>query len=194
MKRVLLGFLIVVLAAAGYAAFRYEEEREFAAAPFGSGSRVVQIPQGTGPRALAKLLSGAGVVSGEQAFYQHLHWFRRDKHTRAGEYQFDGPLTPDQVIDKLVRGEVKLYHFTVPEGLRADEIAPIVGATGLCPAGDFLKLARDPGSPKRFGVPGPSMEGYLFPDTYAVTRGAGCPGIMQTMVARFQKAWAHAQS
>jgi UPF0755 protein len=193
MKRLLgYGFLLVLVVAAGYAAFRWQEEREFARTPFGSGARVVMIPQGTGPRALAKILAGASVVSGEQAFYQHLHWFRREKKTRAGEYEFDGPLTPDQVIDKLVRGEVKLYHFTVPEGLRVDEIAPIVGATGLCPASDFLKLARDPASPKRFGVPGPSMEGYLFPDTYSVTRGSGCPGILQAMAARFQKAWAQA--
>jgi UPF0755 protein len=195
MKRVVLyGFAIIVLGAIGYAAFRLQQERAFAEAPFGSGTHVVMIPPGSGPRVLAKLLASNGVVSGEQAFYEHLHWFRRDKKTRAGEYEFDGPMNPDAVIDKLVRGEVKLYRFTVPEGLRADEIAPIVGATGLCPAADFLALSRDAGSPKRFNVPGPSMEGYLFPDTYAVTRGAGCPGIMQTMVSRFQKAWTGAQA
>jgi UPF0755 protein len=198
MKRVLLyGFLVVLfvlLGAGGYAGYRYWQELEFAKTPHGGGVRVVMVPHGTGPRALAKLLAGAGVVSAEEPFYEHLHWFRSDKHPKAGEYEFDGSLTPDQVIDKMVRGEVKLYHFTVPEGLRADEIAPIVGATGLCPAADFLALARDAGSPKKFGVPGPSMEGYLFPDTYSVTRGAGCPGIMQTMVSRFQKAWTAAQT
>ncbi|HEY2030742.1 MAG TPA: endolytic transglycosylase MltG [Myxococcales bacterium] len=195
MKRIFVAFFVILLVAAGFALFRYQQDRVFAGTPFGSGTRVVTIAQGTGPRALGKQLAAAGVVSDEKAFYQHLHWFRRDKRTRAGEYQFDGALTPDQVIDKLVRGEVKLYHFTVPEGLRADEIAPIIGATGLCSAANFLKLARDPSSPKKFGVPGPSMEGYLFPDTYTVTRNAsGCAGIMQAMVARFQKAWAHAQA
>jgi UPF0755 protein len=195
MKRIFVAFFVILLAAGGFAAFRYYQDRVFASTPFGSGTHVVTIAQGTGPRALGKQLAAAGVVSDEKAFYQHLHWFRRDKRTRAGEYQFDGPLTPDQVLDKLVRGEVKLYHFTVPEGLRADEIAPIIGATSLCSAADFLRLARDPASPKRFGVPGPSMEGYLFPDTYTMTRTAsGCAGIIQAMVARFQKAWAHAQA
>jgi UPF0755 protein len=198
MKRVLLyGFLLVLavlLVAGGYLAFRWQQEQEFARTPSGSGTHLVQIPAGSGPRVLAKQLASAGVVSNEKAFYEHLHWFRRDKKTRAGEYEFVGPLTPDQVLDKLVRGEVKLYHFTIPEGLRADEIAPLVGATGLCAAAEFLHLARDPGSPKHFNVPGPSMEGYLFPDTYSVTRGAGCQGIMATMVSRFQKAWTAAQA
>jgi UPF0755 protein len=195
MKRIVIALFVILLGAAGFAAFRYHEDQVFARTAFGSGTRVVTIAQGTGPRALAKQLAAAHVISDEKAFYQHLHWFRRDKRARAGEYEFDGALTPDQVIDKLVRGEVKTYRFTVPEGLRADEIAPIVGATGLCSTADFLKLARDPASPKKFGVPGPSMEGYLFPDTYTLTRTAsGCAGIVQVMVARFQKAWAHAQA
>ena len=155
MKRVILyGFAIVVLAAIGYAALRLQQERSFARTPFGSGARVVMIPPGSGPRALAKLLASNGVVSSEQGFYEHLHWFRRDKKTRAGEYEFTGSMSPDAVLDKLVRGDVKLYRFTVPEGFRADEIAPIIGATGLCPAADFLVLARDEGSPKKFNVPG----------------------------------------
>src|SRR5262249_22720882 len=63
----------------------------------------------------------------------------------------------------------------------------------LCPAKDFLALARDPESPKHYGVPGPTLEGYLFPDTYALPRGTGCAAIVQTMIARFKRAWDEAQ-
>jgi UPF0755 protein len=104
------------------------------------------------------------------------------------------PLLPDEVLGKLARGEVKLYRFTVPEGLRIDEIAPIVGATTICSAADFLKLARDPAVAKKAGVPGQSLEGFLFPDTYSVTRNAGCPGIVQLMVNRFREEWHKAQA
>ena len=62
------------------------------------------------------------------------------------------------MLAKLIRGDIKLYRFTAAEGLRADEMAPIVAATGLCPAADFLKIARDPESPKQYGVTGPSLE------------------------------------
>ena len=121
------------------------------------------VPPGTGPHALAKLLADARVISDEKRFYTHLHFFRRGKVAKAGEYEFDGALLPDEVLGKLVRGEIKLYNFTIPEGLRVDEAAEIIGQTGLCQAHELLALARDPASPRRFGVPGPSMEGFLFP-------------------------------
>ena len=98
------------------------------------------------------------------------------------------------MLGKLSRGEVKLYRFTIPEGLRMDEIAPIIGATTLCSADDFLKLTRDPAMAKKAGVPGQSLEGFLFPDTYTVMRSAGCPGIVQLMVNRFREEWRKAEA
>ena len=187
-------FALVVLGGLGFAAWRLSDERKFASTAFGDGVRTVNVPPGTGPHALAKLLAEARVVEGEQRFYTHLHFFRRGKLAKAGEYQFDGALLPDEVLGKLVRGEVKLYRFTVPEGRRVDEVAPLVSATGLCAAGEFLRIARDPASPKKYGVPGPSLEGYLFPDTYSVPRSLGCAGIIAAMVARFQHAWQRAQA
>jgi UPF0755 protein len=73
-------------------------------------------------------------------------------------------------------------------------MAPVVAATGLCTRAEFLSIVRDPGAPTKFGVPGPSLEGYLFPDTYSVPRGGGCPAIVQTMVTRFRKAWQRADA
>jgi UPF0755 protein len=195
MKRGILWlFMLAVVGALGLLAWRYADERRFVATRFGEGSRIVNIPSGTGPRALAKILADARVVSDANRLYTHLHWFRRDAHTKAGEYQFDGALLPDEVLGKLVRGEIKLYRFTAAEGLRADEMAPIIAATGLCPAADFLKIVRDPASPKKYAVPGPSLEGYLFPDTYLFPRSVGCAGIVQVMVGRFQKAWQQAKA
>jgi UPF0755 protein len=195
MKRAILWlFALVILGAIAFAAYRLADERNFAGTPFGDGARVVVVPPGTGPHALAKLLADARVVSDADRFYTHLHFFRRGKQAKAGEYEFVGALLPDEVLGKLIRGEVKLYKFTVPEGLRVDEIANIVGQTGICSAPDFLALARNPAEPKKFGVPGPSMEGYLFPDTYSLPRSAGCAGIAQAMVAGFRRAWAEAQA
>jgi UPF0755 protein len=195
MKRFLLWiFALAALGALGWTAFRLSDERKFAASQFGEGTRTVVIPTGTGPHALAKLLADARVISDEGRFYTHLHWFRRGKQAKAGEYEFEGALLPDEVLGKLIRGEIKLYRFTAPEGLRVDEVASIVDATGLCPAAEFLRIARDPDSPKKFGVPGPGLEGYLFPSTYALPRSVGCAGVIQAMVAGFQRAWQKAQA
>jgi UPF0755 protein len=194
MRAFLMLLLIAVLGAGGYLTWRWLDERAFATAPFGEGTRTVTVPSGSGPHALSRLLADARVVSDAEKFYTHLHWFRRGVQTRAGEYEFDGPLTPDDVLAKLIKGEVKLYKFTVPEGLRVDEIAAIVGKTPVCSERDFLGVARDAASPAKYGVPGPSMEGYLFPDTYAVPRSLGCGGIVKAMVAGFERAWQQAQA
>jgi len=194
-KRAILSiFVLVLLGAAAFLGYRLWDERKFAATQFGEGTRSVVIPPRTGPHQLAQLLAKAGIVSDPQRFYVHLHYFRRKAHPRAGEYEFEGPQFPDEVIGKLDRGEVKLYRFTVPEGLRADEIAPIVGATGICAADEFFKLARDPALAKKLGVPAPGLEGFLYPDTYSVPRGVGCMGIVQAMVARFRDEWKKADA
>ena len=195
MKRIVLWLLaLLILGVIGYAAFRLEGERRFAAAPFGSGIKTVELQPGSGPHAIARVLASAGVVSDADQFYQHLHYFRRGTAPRAGEYEFALPLSPDEVLNKLSRGEVKLYHFTVPEGLRADEIAPIVAATGLCGEAQFTALVRSPETARKLGVQAKGLEGYLFPDTYSVPRTVGCRGIVQAMVARFRQAWAQAQA
>ncbi|MFL5421352.1 MAG: endolytic transglycosylase MltG [Myxococcales bacterium] len=195
MKRAIVSLLVLVLlGAAAYVGYRYWDERRFAAAQFGEGTRTVIIPPKTGPHQIAQLLAKAGIVSDAQRFYTHLHYFRRKARLRAGEYEFSGAQFPDEVIGKLDRGEVKLYRFTVPEGLRADEIAPIVASTGLCTADEFFKLARDPAVAKKLGVPGQGLEGFLFPDTYSVPRTVGCAGIAQAMVARYKEAWRKADA
>src|SRR4051812_39551571 len=175
MKRAVLWTLaLALLAAIGYAGYRLNDERTFAAAPFGQGVRSVVLAPGSGPRTIAQALAQAGLISDQGRFLTHLRFFRRGQVPKAGEYEFDGPQTPDDVLARLVKGEVKLYRFTVPEGLRIDEVAPIIGATGLCEADAFLKLSRDPATAKKLGVPGSSLEGFLFPDTYSMPRGQGC--------------------
>jgi UPF0755 protein len=188
-KAVLWLFALVVVAALGIAGWRLLDERRFAATPYGEGTRTVVIPPKTGPHQLAQLLAGAGIVSDARKFYVHLHYFRRDAVPHSGEYEFEGPVLPDEVVGKLIRGEVKLYRFTVPEGLRADEIAAIVGTTSVCSEADFFKLTRDPAVASKLGVPASNLEGFLFPDTYTVPRSAGCAGIAQLMVSRFRDAW-----
>jgi UPF0755 protein len=195
MKRAVLTlFALIVLGAGSWTAYQYVLERRFASTPFGEGTRTVVIPPKTGPHHLSELLARGGAVSDARQFFVHLHWFRRQLHPRSGEYEFAGPLLPDEVLGKLVRGEVKLYRFTVPEGLRADEIAHVVGATGVCSADEFLRLARDPATARKLEVPAASLEGFLFPDTYAVTRAGGCVGIVQAMVGRFREEWQKAQA
>lgn len=188
MKKVLVGLVVVlILGAVGAAgAWYFFEQRitTFAATSFGTTSPiVVEIPPGTNPRGVASRLAKAGVVRDEDLLY---NWLRREKlgpKLKAGEYEFVGPLTPPQAIDKLIRGEVKVYRFTVPEGLRWDEILPIVAQSDLGLSLDKLKaLVADPAFLKRAGVPTDRIEGFLFPDTYTFPKGASEEQVLRKMV------------
>ena len=189
MKRILtrlLLLLVVVAAVAGAAAWRFFSG--FAETPFGSADeKVVEIPAGASPRTVVRLLARARVLSDDRTAWWYVHWIRRDRRPfKAGQYAFAGALRPDEALDRIRRGEVKLYRFTVPEGLRIEEIAEIVERSGLARADDFARLARDPAFAAALDVPASSLEGYLFPETYAFAWGVTPQRILEEMVRRFR--------
>lgn len=200
MKRFLAALVLAIVAAAGAAAFLgWRELSTFRETPFGSpDEKVVEVPAGASARGVARMLARAGVLSDARTAEWYVRWRalvdRRARPFKAGEYGFAGPLTPDEVLDRIHRGEVKLYRFTVPEGLRMDEIAEIVARSGLASAASFLAVARDPAFAERLGLPYPTLEGFLFPDTYAFARGVGARAIADAMVARFRQEWAKAEA
>jgi UPF0755 protein len=191
---VVLLLAIVAAAATGWLAWRRLEA--FRATPWGSAEeKVLEIPAGASGRAVVHALAAAAVVSDERLAWWTVRWLRRDPRPfRAGEYAFQGPLAPDEVLDRIHRGEVRLHRFTVPEGLRMEEIADVVGRSGLASAADFLAVARDPAVARALSVPSGNLEGYLFPDTYAFARGVSARAIAEAMVQRFQQEYAAADA
>jgi UPF0755 protein len=197
MKRLVLVLLAVVLVAAlGTGAFAWRELTTFRATGHGGPEeRIVVVPPGASARAVVRTLAGAGVLSDERRAWLYFRWVRRDpRPLRAGEYAFEGALTPDEVFERVHRGEVKLHRFTVPEGLRAEEVAAIVGRSGLADEAEFATLARDPAFAKSLALPYASLEGFLFPDTYSFPRGTTARAIATEMVSRFKEEYAKADA
>jgi UPF0755 protein len=188
--------LAALLAAGGAAAWGWRALSAFRETPFGApGEKIVIVPPGASARAVVRTLARAGVLSDERVGALYVRWIDRDPRPfKAGEYAFEGALTPDEVLGRVRKGEVKLYGFTVPEGLRDEEIAAIVGRSGLVAAGEFLAVARDPAVARELGLPYPRLEGFLYPDTYRFARGASARAIAAAMVARFREEYAAAEA
>jgi UPF0755 protein len=194
-KRALLAIAAAaLLGGAAAAAILWQELALFRETPYGAlREKVVVIPNGASARAVVRILAQAGVLADERRAWRYVRWVKRDRRPfRAGEYSFDGPLRPDEVLERVFRGEVKLHRFTVPEGVRADEIAAIVAHSGLASEADFLATARDPAVARSLGLPYPGLEGFLFPDTYAFARGVSARSIAEGMVERFKVEYARA--
>ena len=197
MKRIVLTLLaLALLAGAGALALAWRDLESFRTTPYGGpDEKVVEIPSGSSARAVVRAMSRAHVLSDDRLAWRYVRLVKRDPRAfRAGEYAFSGPLTPDQALERVYRGEVKLYHFTVPEGLRADEIAEIVGRSALASAEQFLAVARDPAVARSLGVPFPGLEGFLFPDTYSFPRGTSAHAIAEAMVERFKDEYTQADA
>ncbi|HTN53455.1 MAG TPA: endolytic transglycosylase MltG [Anaeromyxobacter sp.] len=188
--------LLAVLAAAAGLILAWRDVAAFRATPYGGPEeKVVVIPPGAGARTVVRALAHAGALSSETRAWRYVRWVARDPRPfRAGEYGFAGPLTPDQVLDRVREGLVKLHRLTVPEGLRADEIAELVARSGLARADDFLAAARDPGLARSLGLPYEGLEGFLFPDTYSFAAGVSARAIATEMVARFKEEYAKADA
>jgi len=187
LARVAGAVLLAALLVAGLAAWlAWRQLDAFRSTPFGSDEeKVVEVPPGASARAVVRALAKAGVLSDAELATRYVRFLKRDpRPLKQGEYAFTGPLSPDEALERIYRGEVRLYRFTVPEGLRIDDIAEIVGRSGLATAENFLLLAHSAAEANALGVPADSLEGYLFPDTYAFARGVTARQILENMVHR----------
>jgi UPF0755 protein len=195
-KVVLLTLLALALVAGGAAALAWRQLDLFRDTPYGSlDEKVIVVPAGAPARVVVRTLARGGALSDERTAWWYVRFLRRDAaHFRAGEYSFTGPLRPDEVLDRIVRGEVRLHRVTVPEGLRADETAAIVGRSGLAAEADFLAATRDPALARSLDLPYPSLEGFLFPDTYSFPLGVNARAIAAAMVERFKEEYAKADA
>ena len=171
--------VILVLLAASAAWFVY--------APFGPQVETfVEIPAGTGSSAIATRLERAGTIRSRYAFalYRRLH----PGTLQAGEYRFDHAATLPEVYDRIRRGDVFTISLTIPEGYNLYEIADAVQRAGLGTADAFFNAARhNTALITDLSPDAPSLEGYLFPDTYRFSRHVTPQQMLATMVKRFRQ-------
>ena len=188
MKKLLAIIVLLIVAAGGAAAWFYVRVR----APyqgFTGAEQFVEIPVGAGSRTIGDRLVQGGVVRDHLTFRVALWLTGQGRHLKAGEYRFDRPMTPADVIDKLARGDVFVIHLTFPEGLTSFEMAKIFEAHGLGTAASFVEAATDATPITHIDPDATTLEGYLFPDTYAVPRKTDASTLVRLMVAEFEKAW-----
>ena len=165
--------------------FRYRLENPPAVS--GSGDVIVEIPSGTPTSAIFRRLARAGVVEDARLaeIYYRLH--RRRIPLQAGEYRFRRAMPIDEVINMMGRGDVVKHAIVVPEGLTAEETFQLFSKEGIGGPDAFRNALA-----KTELLPGlthglSDLEGFLFPDTYVVTRTTPADQIVDRMVANFRE-------
>jgi UPF0755 protein len=153
---------------------------------FSGDEQFVEIPAGTGTAGIGRLLVEAGVVADELTFRLAVAMSGRAARLQAGEYRFADPSTPMAVVERIARGDVYVRRLTIREGLTIAEMAEVYEARGFGASADFRAAASDPASIADLDPDARDLEGYLFPETYALPRSATAATLVARMVERFR--------
>lgn len=145
------------------------------------------FPAGSATSQIFRRLAQEGVIENARLAEIYYRLYRNATPLQAGEYRFQRPTPIDELINRLGRGDVVRYSIAVPEGLTAEETFELFWSHGIGSPAAFRRALQQtdllPG-PAR-GVP--DLEGFLFPNTYVVTRSTSTRHIVDLMVAEFRK-------
>lgn len=147
----------------------------------------VVVEPGVTARTLGRRLEEAGVIRSRLAFEARLRARNATGLLQAGTYEIPRNRALDEVIDMLVSGRVVLVPVTVPEGLRIELAAGVVARELGLDSLEVLEAATDSLLADSFGIPAPTLEGYLFPETYRVDPGTDARGIVRLMARQFDE-------
>ncbi len=148
----------------------------------------VDIPPGAGPATIGDRLVGAGVVRDELTFRAAVLVSGRARALKAGEYRFESPMHALDVVNKIARGDVYKRLLTFREGLTIAEMAQLFEEKRFGKAAEFLEAADNAQLIADLDPAARDLEGYLFPETYALPRDTPAAVVVEQMVAGFKRA------
>jgi UPF0755 protein len=191
-RRVLVSLVLtlatVALAAVGArAAWRHEITS--VKLPAGAPPVRLIVPPGSSADSIGRDLQVMGLTRHAVVFRALVRSRGVGGQLKAGDYALRGPLSLEEILDKLVRGDIERRGLTVPEGRTATEIAAIAKEHGLDPSA-FLAASRDPSPVRDLDPLAKDLEGYLFPDTYEVPQAGGPEpekALVRRMIQRFRE-------
>jgi UPF0755 protein len=191
MKKTVLTLIVAVVVlgaiiAAGGAYLIYDFTSK---APSSLAQEVVfEVEPGKGFNTVATELEQRGLIRNAQFFSLYARLVGDRSKLKVGEYLFRTDMKPREVLDTLISGKSLARSFTVSEGLSTYEIADVFQKQGFGTADEFLRLTRDPELIKSLLGPNEnatSLEGYLFPETYMLTKFTDTKTLVSNMVRRF---------
>ncbi len=138
---------------------------------------------------VARDLESQGLIRSHIGF-SLLAWYRKAMtRIQAGEYRLSPSMSPEEILNNLVRGRTFQHVVTIPEGYNMYQIADLLSKAGLADRTKFLAAARNRDFLKKWRIPGDSAEGFLYPDTYFLSRGLKAREILDIFVSRFWRVW-----
>jgi UPF0755 protein len=150
------------------------------------GPLMVMIPPHEGLLGIANRLLEAQVIRSRVAFVAGTLVRGAPRHLKAGEYEVPRDANAWAIIALLESGRVRQHAILHPEGATVAELARALEAERLADVDAVTRVAADRKFLDAHGIEGPSVEGYLFPDTYQFVRGMTAEEMLGKMVQRMR--------
>lgn len=162
---------------------------------FVGDERRVVVPKGATFKEVVRILDQNGLLRSPTRFYIMARLANLTGRVQAGEYALSTAMIPPVILRKLVTGDVVKYRVIIPEGYSVRQIAVRLQEGRIIEnQEDFLTIAFSSDCAAGLGIPGRSVEGYLFPDTYLFSKGAAPADLIKTMVGKFRRTYTPAFS
>jgi UPF0755 protein len=136
-----------------------------------------------------RMLVDAGVLKHPRLFRWVAIATGKDKKVQAGRYVFLNGMSISMMLHKLSHAEFEVTRLTVPEGFMLREIAGAVEREVEIDSARFYQAVCDPGLARQLGISAPTLEGYLFPDTYLLSWPISSRDLARLMVERFREVY-----
>lgn len=151
----------------------------------------VTIPKGASLRQITSTLAESQVIEDDLRFLLLARFTGYSSRLQAGEFALETGMKPMAVLRTLATAHSVKYTVTIPEGFRAQDIGLLFDREGWCDQRSFANLVIDKKFINKLGFSElDSLEGYLFPDTYLLTRDMrGAENLIRLLVQRFDSVW-----
>jgi UPF0755 protein len=155
----------------------------------GGASHRVRIPMGASFTAVADTLEARGVVDAPFFFRAYARLIGATDEVKAGTYEFAEGARWRDVLRDLTEGRIAYDELVIPEGWEIRRIAPELERLTGVPADSIQSYLMDTTTARRFDVPGPTLEGYLYPATYRIPADAELDVAIATLVREYRRRW-----
>lgn len=153
------------------------------------GTVVFTIPSGASFGDVTDTLSARGLVGAPGVFAVYARLRGDDRQIKAGRYQVPADASWGDLLETLATGRVATEPITIPEGFRLPQMAPRIADLSGVAEDSVMALLEDSSAHEVYGVPGPGLEGYLFPDTYRFAPGVPPSRVLEVMIQRYRSMW-----
>ena len=193
MRRALLIFAITLVGFAIGVLLLYRYAVRFPDRPAGPSGQQIQVtvPSGANFQQVVALLARQRLISGAVAFRLYVNYRGQASKIRAGSYTLPSDITPSRLLEILVHGvPAPTVAVLIPEGRNIIEVAELLSDAKIASKDALLKEMRNRRFLARIGVPGESIEGYLFPDTYKLRAGTPPQEVLTKLNGRAKAVYA----